>query len=449
MTNQKRSKMQSAMEYLMTYGWAILVIAVILGALFQLGVFNTGRLGTSACIAQSGFICTSPLLNVSGNMSVVLGEIGTPITVTGVGCSSNSTQPSSVTNYNVQLLSNQKSTFVFQCPLTAHKIGTFFSGYVWITFTQGAQTGLVAKLASVSVPATTFGPVGTLPPTYFYGIGGDSGSASSFTYYGPLSTTGVSAWSATTSYPMPIEQNSCVTNGSYIYCVAGYNGIGNVNNVYYAPLTYPGIGSWASTSPFFQAAQGPDCLPSGTYIYCIYGSTVVYGQMTSTGIPSWSASSNSYPGPGAYNSCFATNGNIYCVGGGGSGTSLNYYAQILNPGIGPWSATTSFPVLTYYPSCAYSSGDVYCLAGFNGFTFTKLAYYAPVTGSGIGAWSATTSIPSSSTYPTCVGNAGYIYCLDNAGTEFIYGKMTGTGIPSWTTSTAYPIGAGHTAVIVN
>ena len=33
-------KGQSAMEYLMTYGWAILIIAVVLGALFQLGVFN-------------------------------------------------------------------------------------------------------------------------------------------------------------------------------------------------------------------------------------------------------------------------------------------------------------------------------------------------------------------------------------------------------------------------
>ena len=36
----QRSKAQSAMEYLMTYGWAILVIAVVLGALFELGVFS-------------------------------------------------------------------------------------------------------------------------------------------------------------------------------------------------------------------------------------------------------------------------------------------------------------------------------------------------------------------------------------------------------------------------
>ncbi len=31
---------QSAMEYLMTYGWSILIVAVILGALAYLGVFN-------------------------------------------------------------------------------------------------------------------------------------------------------------------------------------------------------------------------------------------------------------------------------------------------------------------------------------------------------------------------------------------------------------------------
>jgi len=40
----KRLKAQSAMEYLMTYGWAILIIAVVLGALFSLGVFSGSSL---------------------------------------------------------------------------------------------------------------------------------------------------------------------------------------------------------------------------------------------------------------------------------------------------------------------------------------------------------------------------------------------------------------------
>ena len=41
-------KSQSAMEYLMTYGWAILIIAVVLGALFSLGVFNASNLAPKA-----------------------------------------------------------------------------------------------------------------------------------------------------------------------------------------------------------------------------------------------------------------------------------------------------------------------------------------------------------------------------------------------------------------
>ncbi|MCL5239686.1 MAG: LamG domain-containing protein [Candidatus Marsarchaeota archaeon] len=48
MANRATSKAQSAMEYLMTYGWAILIIAVVLGALFQLGVFNSANLAPRA-----------------------------------------------------------------------------------------------------------------------------------------------------------------------------------------------------------------------------------------------------------------------------------------------------------------------------------------------------------------------------------------------------------------
>ncbi len=54
-------KLQSAMEYLMTYGWAILIIAIVLIALFSLGVFSSNNLGTS-CISESGFLCTNMTL---------------------------------------------------------------------------------------------------------------------------------------------------------------------------------------------------------------------------------------------------------------------------------------------------------------------------------------------------------------------------------------------------
>ena len=51
-----RIRAQSAMEYLTTYGWAILIIAVVLGALFELGVFSgyyfTPKLPPGSCIVS-------------------------------------------------------------------------------------------------------------------------------------------------------------------------------------------------------------------------------------------------------------------------------------------------------------------------------------------------------------------------------------------------------------
>lgn len=78
MINRRPSHMrkaQSAMEYLMTYGWAILIIAVVLAALFSLGVFSGGaNLGT-ACIASSGFLCSQmSYSHTTGLISLTLGQ---------------------------------------------------------------------------------------------------------------------------------------------------------------------------------------------------------------------------------------------------------------------------------------------------------------------------------------------------------------------------------------
>ncbi len=59
------------MEYLMTYGWAILIIAVVLGALFQLGVFNASafapRAPPGACqVLRPNGPGTASLINLEG-----------------------------------------------------------------------------------------------------------------------------------------------------------------------------------------------------------------------------------------------------------------------------------------------------------------------------------------------------------------------------------------------
>ncbi len=65
------AKLQSAMEYLMTYGWAILIIAVVLGALFQLGIFNastfTPKAPPGAChVFRPNGPMTTSFINTQG-----------------------------------------------------------------------------------------------------------------------------------------------------------------------------------------------------------------------------------------------------------------------------------------------------------------------------------------------------------------------------------------------
>ncbi|MEM3839474.1 MAG: hypothetical protein QXF01_02775, partial [Candidatus Micrarchaeaceae archaeon] len=85
-------KAQSAMEYLMTYGWAVLAIAVALGVLYYIGVFNgSASVLSNSCEAQQGFLCSNIKLNSSGAVSATIGLVGsTPITITGIACTNTS-----------------------------------------------------------------------------------------------------------------------------------------------------------------------------------------------------------------------------------------------------------------------------------------------------------------------------------------------------------------------
>ena len=50
-------KGQAAMEFLMTYGWAILVVLAAIGALAYFGVLNPGNFLPEKCALPSGMAC--------------------------------------------------------------------------------------------------------------------------------------------------------------------------------------------------------------------------------------------------------------------------------------------------------------------------------------------------------------------------------------------------------
>ena len=52
-----KNKSQAAMEFLMTYGWAILVVLAAIAALAYFGVLSPAKLLPEKCIIEAGLIC--------------------------------------------------------------------------------------------------------------------------------------------------------------------------------------------------------------------------------------------------------------------------------------------------------------------------------------------------------------------------------------------------------
>jgi hypothetical protein len=71
----KSYKGQAALEFMMTYGWAILVVLAAIGALSYFGILNPARFTPDTCLASSGFACPGkPIVNsTSLTFSIVNG----------------------------------------------------------------------------------------------------------------------------------------------------------------------------------------------------------------------------------------------------------------------------------------------------------------------------------------------------------------------------------------
>lgn len=79
-------KGQAAMEYLMTYGWALLVIVIVIAILLIINPFSAPQ---GCRFEQIGFTCGNPLINSNGQLylSVVNGN-NNAIKVVKIACTS-------------------------------------------------------------------------------------------------------------------------------------------------------------------------------------------------------------------------------------------------------------------------------------------------------------------------------------------------------------------------
>lgn len=144
-------KGQSAIEYLMTYGWSVLIIALVIAAMFALGVFNGVFRSTTTCIPVPGFACTSAVLYSNGALVTNLGidDLSAPIRIVSVGCSTTDAAPANMINVNTYVNSGVPQTTFFECPLKSTLVGTPFTGTIWIAYMTKSQTIIEQQVGSI------------------------------------------------------------------------------------------------------------------------------------------------------------------------------------------------------------------------------------------------------------------------------------------------------------
>jgi hypothetical protein len=82
------SRAQAAMEFLMTYGWALLVVLIVISALAYFGVLSPGNLVSERCSFEAGLGCSDFQAGSNGVSVQVQNNLGRTITVQSVSFNS-------------------------------------------------------------------------------------------------------------------------------------------------------------------------------------------------------------------------------------------------------------------------------------------------------------------------------------------------------------------------
>jgi len=119
-----KKKGQAAMEFLMTYGWAILVVLIVIGALAYFGVLNPQQFLPQKCQFSTGLVCVDKQLTSDGAYKFRISNgLGNAIEITKLVV--DDTQDFADCNVtltadNVLLAGEEKN---FECPAPATPLG--------------------------------------------------------------------------------------------------------------------------------------------------------------------------------------------------------------------------------------------------------------------------------------------------------------------------------------
>jgi hypothetical protein len=143
-------KAQSALEYMMTYGWAILIIVIVAVILYSMGIFNPSSSVTSTSSGFSPFAVSSVVCNAAGlRIAIIAGGLpdsATSAEITGIYFSSNtgttavSSKLYKITPVN---LASGHSTTIIVPTIACTSSGTSFSLSTKLQYSYSTPAGNV------------------------------------------------------------------------------------------------------------------------------------------------------------------------------------------------------------------------------------------------------------------------------------------------------------------
>jgi len=150
-------KGQSAMEYLMTYGWAILIVIIVAAVLYQLGIFNPSTYTTTAAVGFPNFNVPSGgfQLSSAGILTMQLTNgVGATINITYIGANVGSSINESTITADAGLAvgPGQTTTLTFS-NLGSRNTGSSYNAKVNVTYTN-ADSGLAGFVSSGTLSGT-------------------------------------------------------------------------------------------------------------------------------------------------------------------------------------------------------------------------------------------------------------------------------------------------------
>ena len=166
----KSKRSQSALEYMMTYGWAILIIVIVAVILYSMGIFNPSSSVTFTSTGFTPFTISSTICNSIGlRLGIVAGPIpagANSITVSKVYISSATGANTTTASYaltNPVTLKSGQTAVIFMPNIACNSAGIkySFSGNLQYGYSTTAgkvvenTTGTIAGTASSSVNSFT------------------------------------------------------------------------------------------------------------------------------------------------------------------------------------------------------------------------------------------------------------------------------------------------------